>query len=446
MSELKELFPKDFETRVKSDSFLGNDLLLALNQEKPTSIRINPLKYKNNLTGTTKIPWSTNGFWLNERPQFTLDPHFHAGAYYPQEAGSQFLDAVLRQLDLPESPIVLDLCAAPGGKSTLIADFLNEKGLLVSNEIHSGRAKILKENLTKWGKSNTLVSNNSPSDFESIDSFFDLIVVDAPCSGEGMFRKDLNARNEWSEANVEMCSLRQKEILSSCWDSLKPNGFLVYSTCTFNSTENEQIIEWMTQEFDCSIYPIDLENAHKGRNSIGYYALPHLIDTEGFYICVLQKNYQQKNSKKQKYKKSELSPLANSEVKDFIDFNSNLSFVKWREYAFAVPLEFSEEIFYLHSKLRLQKMGVEIGEISRKGIIPNEALAFSSIININIQRIELTKNEALNYLKGETFSLEGKQGWALLTYEGNALGWIKHLGNRFNNLFPKEWRIRMKID
>ncbi|MFN6084840.1 MAG: RsmB/NOP family class I SAM-dependent RNA methyltransferase, partial [Fluviicola sp.] len=307
MSDLNELFPKDFETRVKSDSFLGNDLLLALNQEKPTSIRINPLKYKNNLSGTTKIPWSTNGFWLNERPQFTLDPHFHAGAYYPQEAGSQFLDSVLRQIDLPESPIVLDLCAAPGGKSTLIADFLNEKGLLLSNEIHSGRAKILKENLTKWGKLNTLVSNNSPSDFESIESFFDLIVVDAPCSGEGMFRKDLNARNEWSEANVEMCSLRQKEILSSCWDSLKPNGFLVYSTCTFNSTENEQIIEWMTEEFDCSVYPINLEKAQKGRDSIGYYALPHLIDTEGFYICVIQKNDLQKRTKKQKNNKSELS-------------------------------------------------------------------------------------------------------------------------------------------
>lgn len=446
MSERNELFPEAFETRVKSDSFLGNDLLLALNQEKPTSIRINPLKYKNNLSETTKIPWSTNGFWLNERPQFTLDPHFHAGAYYPQEAGSQFLDAVLRQLDLNESPIVLDLCAAPGGKSTLIADYLNEKGLLVSNEIHSGRAKILKENLTKWGKLNTLVSNNSPSDFESIDSFFDLIVVDAPCSGEGMFRKDLNARNEWSEANVEMCSLRQKEILSSCWDSLKPNGFLVYSTCTFNSTENEQIIEWMTQEFECTTFPIHLENAQKGRNSIGYYALPYLIDTEGFYICVIQKNDQQKNSKKQKIKKSELSPVESSEVKDLVEINSSLSFVKWREYAFAIPSEFSEEIFYLHNKLRLQKLGVEIGEISRKVIIPNEALAFSSIVNTNIQRIKLTKNEALYYLKGETFPLEGKQGWTLLTYEENSLGWIKHLGNRFNNLYPKDWRIRMKID
>lgn len=446
MSEQSELFPKDFETRVKSDSFLGNDLLVALNLEKPTSIRISPSKYKNNLSGTTKIPWSTNGFWLNERPQFTLDPHFHAGAYYPQEAGSQFLDAALHQLDLSDSPIVLDLCAAPGGKSTLIADFLNEKGLLVSNEIHAGRAKILKENLTKWGKLNTIVSNNSPSDFENIDSFFDLIVVDAPCSGEGMFRKDLNARNEWSEANVEMCSLRQKDILSSCWDSLKPNGYLIYSTCTFNATENEQIAEWMTQEFDCSIFPIKLENAQKGRNSIGYYALPHLIDTEGFFICVIQKNDQQKNSKKQKLKKSELSQLASSEVKDFVNINLPLNFVKWREYAFAIPSNFSEEIFYLHSKLRLHKLGVEIGEMNRKGIIPNEALAYSSIVTNDIQRIELTKLEALHYLKGETFPLEGKQGWALLTFEGNTLGWIKHLGNRFNNLYPKEWRIRMKID
>lgn len=446
MTDLNTLFPEDFEKRVKSDAFLGNDLLDALNTEKPTSIRINPSKYTNHLKDLKKIPWSKNGFWLNERPQFTLDPHFHAGAYYPQEAGSQFLDAVLRQLDLPESPVILDLCAAPGGKSTLIADFLDNSGLLVSNEINPSRAKVLKENLTKWGNTNSLVSNNNPSDFRSISSFFDVLVVDAPCSGEGMFRKDLNARNEWSTSNVEMCSMRQRDILSDCWSSLKPNGFLIYSTCTFNSNENEEIIQWMQKEFDCSIVSIDLNDAQKGRNSIGFYALPHLIDTEGFYICVVQKNETQNNIKKQKIKKSDLSSIHTAELKDFIKIDEKISFLKWREFAFAIPSKYEDEIIYLHSKLRIQKLGTEIGELSRKGIIPNEALCFSALLTDSIQRIELSKQEALFYLKGETFPLSGKQGWTIVNFEGNSLGWIKHLGNRFNNLFPKEWRIRMKID
>lgn len=446
MTDLNTLFPEDFEKRVKDDPFLGNDLLEALNNEKPTSIRINPSKYSFHLNDLKQIPWSKNGFWLHERPQFTLDPHFHAGAYYPQEAGSQFLDAVLRQLDLPESPIILDLCAAPGGKSTLIADFLDNSGLLLSNEINASRAKVLKENLTKWGKTNTLVSNNNPSDFQSISSFFDVIVVDAPCSGEGMFRKDLNARNEWSSANVEMCSMRQRDILSDCWNSLKPNGFLIYSTCTFNSNENEEIIQWMEQEFDCSIVSLDIENAKKGRDSIGFYALPHLIDSEGFFICVVQKNDTQNYSKKQKNKKSDLSSVNLIDVNEFINTDEKLSIVKWREYAFAIPSKYEDEIYFLHSKLRIQKLGAEIGELTRKGIIPNEALCYSSIVSNSIQRIELTKQEALFYLKGETFPLNGKQGWTLVNFEGNSLGWIKHLGNRFNNLFPKEWRIRMKID
>lgn len=228
--------PKAFVERVSQDPFLGNSLLQALDTEQPIAIRINSSKgncataeafgdMRSVFEDLEEIPWSKNGFYLKERPIFTLDPHFHGGRYYPQEAGSQFIDSILRQLDLPEEPIVLDLCAAPGGKSTLIADFLQGKGLLLANEVIQNRSKILKENLTKWGAKNSLVSNNDPQDFEGLKSIFDCILIDAPCSGEGMFRKDPDARNEWSTEAVNLCAGRQKRIVMDVWDSLKPNGF-----------------------------------------------------------------------------------------------------------------------------------------------------------------------------------------------------------------------------
>lgn len=239
-------FPEAFKQRVENDPFLGTPLLEALNQTAPVSVRLHPLKQKAALTFSEKIAWCEHAFYLKERPSFTLDPLFHAGCYYPQEAGSMVLDTVLKQLDLPSEPSILDLCAAPGGKSTLIASFLNNNGLLVSNEVIQARARILTENTTKWGYTNTVVTNNDPKDFERLNEFFDVIVVDAPCSGEGMFRKDLKARDEWSEENVQICSSRQKRIVMDVWDSLKPGGFLIYSTCTFNSAENEDTISWLS--------------------------------------------------------------------------------------------------------------------------------------------------------------------------------------------------------
>lgn len=189
-------FPPDFEQRVKSDPFLGPDLLEALNSPPPVTVRFHPLKKKSELDILENITWCENGIYLKSRPLFTLDPLFHAGAYYPQEAGSMVLDFALRNMDISKNSRILDLCAAPGGKSTLIASFLENKGLLVSNEVIQQRSRILRENLTKWGYSNTIVTNNDPKDFERLEQFFDVIVVDAPCSGEGMFRKDVAAREE----------------------------------------------------------------------------------------------------------------------------------------------------------------------------------------------------------------------------------------------------------
>jgi 16S rRNA C967 or C1407 C5-methylase (RsmB/RsmF family)/NOL1/NOP2/fmu family ribosome biogenesis protein len=437
--------PPDFVARVQHDSFLGNPLLEALATEPPTSIRRNPWKQVADLPIANPIPWSENGFFLSERPSFTLDPLFHAGSYYPQEAGSQLLDAVLKALPLPAEPILLDLCAAPGGKSTLIASFLNNSGLLVSNEVIQARAKVLKENLTKWGATNTLVTNNDPADFARVPNTFDCVVVDAPCSGEGMFRKDHAARNEWSQNNVDLCSARQRRIVMDVWESLNPGGFLVYSTCTFNRQENEENVAWFARESDAEIVHIPMPFAKPDRTETGWYALPNELDTEGFYLAVLRKP--EGNSPKKKWAKNPKLQLFKdrSLVEPFIT-TTDLSLIQWQEYVFALPAKFEETAFYLHQQLRVIKLGTELGEAARKGLIPHEALALNPFIrNSELSAIELSKDQALSYLHGDTFQLEATHGFQLMTYQNEALGWIKHLGNRFNNLYPKEWRIRMDV-
>jgi 16S rRNA C967 or C1407 C5-methylase (RsmB/RsmF family)/NOL1/NOP2/fmu family ribosome biogenesis protein len=438
--------PKAFVDRVSKDPFLGNSLLQALNEEQPIAIRLNSSKGDAVFNGLEEIPWSKNGFYLQERPIFTLDPHFHGGRYYPQEAGSQFIDSILRQLELPDEPVILDLCAAPGGKSTLIADFLQGKGLLLANEVIQNRSRILKENLTKWGAKNSLVSNNNPADFEDLKSVFDCILIDAPCSGEGMFRKDPDARNEWSEESVNLCASRQKRIVMDVWDSLKPQGFLIYSTCTFNAPENEDNVRWILEQTDSQILRLNLPFAKAGRDGIGYYALPSELKTEGFYVVVIQKLGEERTPKNKSRKKSTLTRLkTDSTFNEWV--SSGSEFVQWNEYVFAIPQGYVELIELLHSNLRIIKLGTELGEISRKGLIPHEALALdSSSLSEQVPDIALTREQALHYLKGETFNLEGKQGFNTVSFEGTKLGWIKHLGNRFNNLYPKEWRIRMRID
>ena len=437
--------PTAFVERVTNDPFLGTALVEALDTETPTSIRLNPWKQTPELILGNKIPWSRNGFFLAERPSFTLDPLFHAGTYYPQEAGSQLLDAVLQAIELPQNAVVLDLCAAPGGKSTLIASHLNNTGLLVSNEVIQSRAKVLKENLTKWGAGNSIVTNNDPADFSRMPAVFDCIVVDAPCSGEGMFRKDHAARNEWSQNNVDLCSARQRRIVMDVWDSLKPEGYLIYSTCTFNAQENEENIAWFAQELNAEIVRIQLPFAKEDRTNTGWYALPNELDTEGFYLSVLRKP----EGRLPRFKPAKNAKLNLVKDLDFLQSFVQLeqqTVIQWQEYVFAIPASFQELTIELHQQLRVIKLGTELGETSRKGLLPNEALALNPTIRKStIQQLELTKDQALSYLHGDTFVIPGTHGFQIMTYQSEALGWIKHLGNRFNNLYPKEWRIRMNI-
>lgn len=436
--------PQDFLNRIIANPLFGEKLASALDESPPISLRINPKKENGIQADAIKVPWCDTGFYLETRPSFTLDPHFHAGCYYPQEAGSMYIDAVLKSIDFPEEPVCLDLCAAPGGKSTLIASFLKNKGVLISNEIIRTRAHILAENLTKWGFSNTLVACNDPKEFNNFPHLFDFVLIDAPCSGEGMFRKDPQARDEWSLESAQHCAIRQQKILADVWDSVKEKGYIIYSTCTFNPAENEENIAWMLENFDCEICPLpEFDGIEKDANGYGNYFIPGKTQTEGFYCCLLQKKEAYHSNKK--FKSSKRNVISNSLFKnEFTEKLPHIYFEENQNYYALTPSAF-EVMSIIDKGLYWVKKGVNLGTIQKKGLQPEIDLALSLDFDLHYQQLELSKNQALAYLHGDTFALEGEFGYTILTYQGKKLGFIKHLGNRFNNLYPKEWRIRMNI-
>ncbi len=439
--------PDKFIQRLNDNFPKAEVLIPALDTQSPVSIRLNPNKKRdlNQLEFEEKVTWCEQGHYLKSRPKFTLDPLFHAGCYYPQEAGSMYIESVFKSLSLNDAPVVLDLCAAPGGKSTLLATLLNNHGALISNEVIRSRAFILAENVTKWGYSNCLVTNNDPKDFSALKGSFDVILIDAPCSGEGMFRKDLKSRDEWSEDNANMCSARQKRIVMDVWDSLKENGYIIYSTCTFNPDENENNIAWLLEELNCEVVPMPLfENMQSDSKGYGVYFIPGFTKTEGFYCCLLQKKESIKLNSRIK-----LEILTNLKSKDnispFINKTNSLSF--WQEGEFTYGAMPTTLDFYRQNQKRLKwmKTGVKLGENQRKGFIPDIELALNPSLINQENAIELTEEQALKYLHGDTFELDSTVGIQLVTYKNQPLGFIKHLGNRFNNLYPKEWRIRMDL-
>ncbi len=439
-------FPLKFEERVNQDSFLGQSLLDSLNTEAPVSVRLNPQKKVELPNVSHAVPWCGDGLYLTKRPQFTLDPAFHAGAYYPQEAGSMILSYLLSELPIPEAPNVLDLCAAPGGKSTLIASFLRNRGLLVANEVIHQRAKILTENLSKWGFSNTIVTSNDPSDFRRLHDFFDLVVVDAPCSGEGMFRKDPKTRSEWSEENVKICAARQRRILKDAWKTLQPGGLLIYSTCTFNATENEENVDWFLNETESELIRMNITyGVTKGRNGIGNYCIPGKNETEGFYFVVIQKRNDSITKIRLNKNKDFRTYQVNHELAQYMNQEEHELF-NWRDSIFALPYEQAERMLHIQAQLRLLKMGTMIGKQNRKDFVPGEELAMNPSLIRNDISINLSKTEALHYLRGETFKISCDKGFQLLSYQNLNLGWVKNLGSRFNNSYPKDWRIRMSLN
>jgi 16S rRNA C967 or C1407 C5-methylase (RsmB/RsmF family)/NOL1/NOP2/fmu family ribosome biogenesis protein len=428
----------------------------ALVNEPNISVRTNPLKAALlDLDFASDIPWCPSGKYLNKKPVFTLDPLFHAGCYYPQEASSMVLDWLVRNVcELPLNPFVLDLCAAPGGKSTLLASILNNKGLLVANEVIKSRASILSENIIKWGAPNCVVTRNDPADFSSLTSMFDLLVVDAPCSGEGMFRKDKRAIEEWSQANADMCALRQRRILSDVWPSLKENGYLIYSTCTFNPDENENNIKWFSNQFEADVLPLKVphdwgttEITVNNGNGLAFY--PHKVKGEGFFVAILQKRCSEKplpqNRKPDKKTKKLEAPI---NLKNLLNDNFDAQYFEDKNGWRAFSNEFSYALNLLKNRLDVSNYGVLMGQSIKNIFIPSHELAVSTAIKKNgFATLQLQKSEALRYLKGEALTppTDLEKGYILMHYNNTPIGFAKNIGNRMNNLYPSEWRIRMSL-
>lgn len=417
----------------------------ALQDEAITSIRLNPKKSTSIEYSMQAVPWSKMGFYLEKRPSFTQDPLFWAGAYYVQEASSMFLEQVIRSLQISENAVVLDLCAAPGGKSTHLLSLLPESTLLVSNEIIRNRADILKENLCRWGHSNYIVTQSEANIWGGLEGFFDVILVDAPCSGEGMFRKEEKALAEWSLENVNFCTIRQKNILSEVLPALANGGYLIYSTCTYNTQENEQNIRWLIEKYDLEYIEIPIDESWGIRKTaLGYRFFPHLLNGEGFFIACLRKKG---HSKAKRTKKNIFAPIAKKDAKNFEYWLANSSekaIFTYQEKNFLLYPLHTEYISQIAQVAYIRHTALELGAFKQKDFIPTHDLAMSRDLSEDVRGIELNREAALLYLSKKDFLLPENtlKGWNLVKYQNLALGWIKVLDNRINNYYPVEIRIR----
>ena len=447
------MFPEGFKRRLSTQEYIDSEALLrALEEPSPVSIRINSRKWDRKPLNSEPVPWAENGYYLETRPSYTLDPLFHAGCYYPQEASGMFIEQAFRMLvNTPEPISVLDLCGAPGGKSIIIADMLSPDSLLVANEVIKSRASVLAETLTKWGAGNAIVTQSDPSSFGRFDGYFDIILVDAPCSGEGMFRTDV-ARSEWSESNAGHCSERQKRILIDVWPALKENGVLIYSTCTFNPGENEENIKWLVDKHKAESVKMDVskfngieEIDYQGVSGYGFY--PDKVRGEGFFISLVRKTEKQVFPASGKTKVADFRPVRNElhTIRKWTSLPDD-RFLKWGEDIWGLPCSM-ENYIHLFQNLRIIKAGTKICTVKNEDFLPSHELALSDLQSSDIfPSLELNYEEAVAYLRRDSLRPNiGQQGWTMVKYKGINIGWVKSLTNRLNNYYPVEWRIRMTI-
>lgn len=417
-----------------------------------TSIRLNPLKPVDsfaNFETAGNVPWAGTGRYLAKRPSFTFDPLFHAGTYYVQEASSMFLEQAIRQhTDLSKPLRVLDLSAAPGGKSTHLQSLLGSDSLLVSNEVIRTRANILKDNIIRWGGANVVITHNDPADFERLENFFDIIVVDAPCSGSGLFRREPGAINEWSEQNVTLCAQRQQRILADIFPALKQNGLLVYSTCSYSPAEDEEILDWYTRDFSLESLPLELQDEWNitetttAAGSRGYRFWPYKLQGEGFFLSVFRKTTGgDEPYAKTRKKIAGLTERETTAVARWMD-HPGYELVRHEQTIYAWPLALAHDMNLLLNNLRVIYSGILLGELKHDKLVPDHALAMSTLAAAGIPRVEVNYEDAIRFLQRRDFSLpDAPKGWSILTFNTHPLGWANILPNRINNYYPKELRI-----
>lgn len=401
------------------------EFIAAMHAEPSVSIKLNRRKCTDaastEYSGLSQVPWCPYGYYLESRPKFTLNPLLHAGVFYVQDASSMIYEtitsALVERFRL-KAPIVLDLCAAPGGKTTSMINGLPDDSLIVANEVVPKRASILYENITKWGFPNAVVTNSGTSDIGALGELFDIIAVDAPCSGEGMMRKDEDAVAQWSEGLVEKCASLQRQILADAVEALAPGGFLIYSTCTFNRSENEENLAWLIES--CNLEPVDMN--FPGEWGIGheinspYPALrfmPHLTRGEGLFVAVVRK-------------RGERDENTGTPSRQNI-----LEKIKRRLRVIGAP----------ETRDRASMKRPRNDKEER----PAAGLALSTAFDRKTYpAAELEKEDALRYLRHEALFLppDIPKGFVAVYYHGHPLGFVKNLGSRANNLYPAAWRIR----
>ncbi|HEV7331401.1 MAG TPA: Fmu (Sun) domain protein [Flavisolibacter sp.] len=461
--------PEEFFSSLEGVPGFDRESFVAVHEQEGgvTSIRINPAKTSSlseiafeektetsNPTLTTHhspytpVPWSRYGYYLEQRPSFTFDPLFHAGCYYVQEASSMFLEQALVQLaDLSQPLRVLDLCAAPGGKSTHIQSLLSPNSLLVSNEVIRQRSMVLTDNIIKWGYNNVFVTNNDPRAFQKVPGYFDIMVVDAPCSGSGLFRKDSEAIDEWSLNNVALCSQRQQRILADALPALKEGGLLVYSTCSYSVEEDEAIMDWLTEEMGLENLPLSsvpegvVVSTASRTSSVGYRFYPDKIKGEGFFLSCFRKNSGAAAARMKPAKPELVSAKEKKIVEEWIKGEDQELF-RFRNSIIALPKTFVTDFVLLTGHLNILYAGVGIGEIFKEKLVPQHALAQNLLLSENVKSVKLSYEDAIKYLQRQEASIQPQAiGWQVVRYKEKPLGWINALKNRVNNYYPKEIRI-----
>lgn len=446
----------------------------ALQLPPQTTIRLNPFKWPNVVPQDKKVlkpvPWCPEGLSLLHRPDFTFDPLLHAGAYYVQESSSMFVSHVVKHL-VNKPVTALDLCAAPGGKATTLRTSLPAGSIVVANEPMKVRASILSENVQKQGHPDIIVTNNYPRDFRKARITFDLILADVPCSGEGMFRKDPQAIAEWSPQNVANCAQLQRSIIEDIWPTLSPGGFLVYSTCTFNEQEDEENLQWIIDNLGAQLFDIPVDPQWHITGAIGtalpatangekdeslqsvFRFIPGFTPGEGLFMAILQKPQAETPDRPQKKRPTALRIKPSSCQKTVLPWlmedptlgKNTWTIIDTPTLTRAIPTRWLPLYEKASDALHLIHAGVGIGTSKGKDIVPSASLALSTMLTPSaFPRVEIGWEQAMLYLRKEAITLPDgtPRGLVLITYRNLALGFCKNIGNRANNLFPQEWKIK----
>lgn len=427
-------------------------LFVALDGEPTVAVRYNPLKPIPRFEGEA-VGWCRWGSYLQRRPQFTFDPLLHAGAYYVQEASSQFMAHLLDGVAL-EGRRVLDMCAAPGGKTTIYSSLVGREGLVVANDISRNRALALADNVQRWGMGNVMVTCNEPSHIAQFGEWFDVVAVDAPCSGEGMFRKMEEAREEWRAASVDICAARQKEIVAEAWRALRPGGVLLYSTCTFNTREDEDVVRWLAESYGDELVPMEdvaiNEEWGIAVSRIGafqcFHFYPHSARGEGFFVAVARKAEGAVKRSKPKARRKIFAPVVKSdlaEVQRWVDAPDSKTFAAIGDTIYCFEHTVYEDVVALAESLSVIYSGVAMGQLFKRKLRPEHSLALYVGLNVDaVPSAELSAEDAVEYLRrGDVKASLFEEGINVVRYGGLAIGFVKRIGARCNNMYPKELRI-----